>query len=223
MNKVSRSFSLVAPEVDAPLDDYLAVAYLICRVVDNIEDAQQPFAWQKKRYTEFAWLLDAPHTADNVLAEWETFDWPGLTDDEQRMMTREGGLLLWEIYAKMPHGVLASIKRWTSIMAEGMARTDDPSESEFFINREGVRFPATYFNYNQYCFYVAGTVGRMISDLAAETYEINGATAKVLARDSEYCGRALQKTNIVKDFAKDLGRGVSYLPDEWLRENDYAP
>ncbi len=223
MDKVSRSFSLVAPEVDPPLDDYLAVAYLICRVTDNIEDTLHPFSWQKKRYAEFARLLDAPHTAESVLAEWETYDWPGLTGEERRMMAREKGLLLWEIYASLPHVVYDVIKRWTSIMAQGMARTNDPAETGFFVERNGIRMPASYLGYYQYCFYVAGTVGRMISDLAVETYSINGEIAKTLACSSEYCGRALQKTNIIKDFARDLGRGVSYLPDEWLQEVDYAP
>jgi farnesyl-diphosphate farnesyltransferase len=223
MNKVSRSFALVVPEVESPLADYLAVAYLICRVVDNIEDTQQPFSWQKKRYAEFAGLLDAPYLADRVLAGWESCNWPGLSDDERRMMTREHGLMLWDIYAQMPHTACESIKRWTSTMAEGMARSSDPNAGDFFRERNGVRLPATYLDYNKYCFYVAGTVGRMISDLAAESYGINGAAAKKLARDSECCGRALQKTNIIKDFAKDLARGVSYLPEEWLREIDYSP
>ena len=223
MSKVSRSFSLVAPEVDAPLDNYLAVAYLICRVVDNIEDTQQQFFWQKKRFAEFTGLLDAPHAADNVLAEWEMYDWPGLTADEQGMMTREGGLPLWDIYSKIPLGARTSIRQWTSTMAEGMARSNDPAESDFFTKRNGVRLPVSYAAYNDYCFYVAGTVGRLISDLAVETYAIIGAAVDALARDSEYCGRALQKTNIVKDFAKDLERGISYMPDEWLREIDHAP
>jgi farnesyl-diphosphate farnesyltransferase len=39
----------------------------------------------------------------------------------------------------------------------------------------------------------------------------------------EACGRGLQKTNIVKDFADDLSRGVCYLPDEWMQEIMYSP
>jgi farnesyl-diphosphate farnesyltransferase len=199
------------------------VAYLLCRVVDNIEDTKQPFPWQKQRYAQFIQLLDAPHTAHNVLAEWESYKWPGITEDERQMMTCDSGLQLWEIYAMMPQNIGASIKRWSSAMARGMARTSDPDQGDFFIERNNIRMPATYAHYNEYCFYVAGTVGHMISDLAIKTYRINGATAKAIAHDSEYCGRALQKTNIVKDFVNDLERGVSYLPDEWLREIDYSP
>jgi farnesyl-diphosphate farnesyltransferase len=44
-----------------------------------------------------------------------------------------------------------------------------------------------------------------------------------LINNSEACGRGLQKTNIVKDFAKDLARGICYLPDEWMREIEHTP
>jgi farnesyl-diphosphate farnesyltransferase len=40
---------------------------------------------------------------------------------------------------------------------------------------------------------------------------------------AEACGRSLQKTNIIKDFAEDLRRGICYLPDSWLREAAYQP
>lgn len=223
MAGVSRSFALVAPEVDAPLDAYLALAYLICRVVDNIEDTHQPFSWKVQRYQEFDGLLDAPHSAERVLAAWEALDWPGLTHDERRMMARKNGLRLWDIYAAMPHAVCASIQRWTRRMAEGMARTNDPERGDFFTRHNGVRLPATYTDYDAYCFYVAGTVGRMITELAVEAYGIGEPLALQMGHDSEACGRALQKTNIVKDFAADLKRDIAYLPDEWLREIDYSP
>ena len=47
--------------------------------------------------------------------------------------------------------------------------------------------------------------------------------AKNLLAGSEACGRALQKTNVLKDFTEDLQRRICYLPDEWLRVIDHAP
>ena len=63
----------------------------------------------------------------------------------------------------------------------------------------------------------------MITELAITYYNIEQDAGSQLLTYSEACGRALQKTNIVKDFAKDLARGDSFLPDEWLQEVDYAP
>ena len=38
MNKVSRSFALVVSCLEEPLQQQMSTAYLICRVLDNIED-----------------------------------------------------------------------------------------------------------------------------------------------------------------------------------------
>ena len=78
-------------------------------------------------------------------------------------------------------------------------------------------------DYDRYCYYVAGTVGHMITELAIGHYGLKGETAERLLTNSEASGRALQKTNIVKDFAEDLQRGACFLPDEWLQEVNYTP
>lgn len=223
MNKVSRSFALVAPQVESPLQDYLAVAYLICRVVDNIEDCTVPYQNKQARFSQFIALLDDPNRAEAVLAAWEQISWQGLAPDEIEMMTVENGLTLWHIYKKMPLPYRRSINEWASQMANGMALVTDLDDDSFFITQQEIRLPRTAVDYNQYCFYVAGTVGRMITELAITYYEIDRNAGQHLLIHSESCGRALQKTNIVKDFAKDLARGDSFLPDEWMKEVDYAP
>ena len=170
MHKVSRSFALVAPEVDTPLNDYLAAAYLICRVVDNIEDAEQTFAWRQERFQEFTALLEDPRRAAAVLSVWDGVSWPGLGDDEVSMMTSRDGETLWQIYSRIPPSYRASIHRWAAEMAAGMQRSGDPHTDDFFTARGAVRLPRTAADYDQYCFYVAGTVGRMITELASPAY-----------------------------------------------------
>jgi farnesyl-diphosphate farnesyltransferase len=91
------------------------------------------------------------------------------------------------------------------------------------VQRDSVRILASKPDYNQYCFFVAGTVGHMATELAIDFYSMSGPSVGQLLATSEACGRGLQKTNIVKDFRKDLARGVSYLPDEWLRQAAYQP
>lgn len=223
MNKVSRSFALVSPQVESPLDDFLATAYLICRVVDNIEDCFIPYSQKCDRFFQLSNLLEVPTKAEAVLTEWETVDWQGLTTDEAEMMTTVNGLTLWQIYAKIPPIFRTSIKVWTREMVFGMKLAADLENEIMFTTKERIRLPKTAVDYDRYCYYVAGTVGRMITELAITYYGINNGQEKLLFRYSETCGRALQKTNIVKDFAKDLARGDCFLPDEWLREVDYQP
>ena len=50
LDGVSRSFAIVIPFIEAPLRHYLGVAYLLCRVADNIEDCGQPHPWKKERF-----------------------------------------------------------------------------------------------------------------------------------------------------------------------------
>jgi phytoene/squalene synthetase len=223
MKGVSRSFAVVAPEVDTPLEDYLAAAYLICRVVDNIEDVEQPFAWRQKRFAEFKQLLQSPHSAESLLTGWEQLAWPGLSGVETEMMTCEGGLMLWQIYAQMPQSYREPIRHWADVMAFGMERSGNPQGRNFFVNYDGVRLPKREADYDMYCFYVAGTVGRMITAMAVEFYDVDDDSAQHLFAGSDACGRALQKTNIVKDFAGDLERGFCFLPGEWLAEIEFRP
>ena len=108
-------------------------------------------------------------------------------------------------------------------MADGMLRIEDPDQHPLLEDRDGVRVLAAESDYNAYCFYVAGTVGHMATELVVVHYGLADDVATRLSASCEACGRGLQKTNILKDFAEDLGRGISYLPYTWHREADFAP
>lgn len=223
MNKVSRSFAILMPFLEEPLNYFLAASYLLCRVVDNIEDCQQPAAWKKLRFEEFMQLLKDPFLAADILALWQQQAWPGLTPDEQKLMGFEDGLPLWQIYSCFPAETRQIIDHWTATMARGMRQLEEPYQSPQFIHRQGVQVLATAEDYNRYCYYVAGTVGHLSTELVINHYHLNDTVAAGLLDDCEACGRGLQKTNIIKDFAKDLNRGISYLPDTWLGEVNYTP
>ena len=223
MDRVSRSFALVVPCLEAPLQDYFATAYLLCRALDNIEDCTRPLEWQKQRFAEFSRLLWEPDRAAERLADWETDSWPGLSEDERALMTLDGGGPLWSIYETFPARTRAILQNWIPRMAEGMEAVLDPAQPPPVVLRKGVRVLATVGAYNDYCYAVAGTVGAMGTELVIDHYGLSDGLAANLLAGSEACGRALQKTNVLKDFAEDLQRQVCYLPDEWLRDIDHAP
>jgi len=223
MNRVSRSFALVIPWLEEPLQEQIGVAYLLCRTLDNIEDCGQPLAWQKARLAEFKHLMAEPAQAPAMLHQWQRYSWPGLSSDEAALMTLEEGLPLWLIYASFPEHVRATCRHWISLMAAGMESILDPVQATSMTWHGDVRLPATVGAYNEYCYHVAGTVGGLGTELVIAHYGLTGSVAERLLGGSETCGRALQKTNIVKDFVEDLERRVCYLPDEWLRQIDYMP
>src|SRR5215510_9930770 len=86
LGNVSRSFALVIPFLEMPLRQYLSTAYLLCRVVDNIEDCTQPAAWKQQRFAEFTQLLRNPRDAGAILSQWQDESWPALSDQERRLM-----------------------------------------------------------------------------------------------------------------------------------------
>lgn len=223
LNKVSRSFALVIPFVENPLRNYLAASYLLCRVVDNIEDGLHSPLEKEKRFAEFSELLQAPQRAAEVLSLWGKKDWAGLTDFEERIMGVQEGRMLWEIYAAIPSDERAVIRHWVSVMAEGMRQLNNPTTRPYLINRRGIQVLETKVDYDAYCYFVAGTVGHLATELVVQHYSIPNEIAAVLRAGAEACGRSLQKTNIIKDFVEDLERGICYLPDAWLREADLAP
>lgn len=223
LHAVSRSFALVVPALELPLRYYLATAYLLCRVVDNIEDCGQPYAWQEQRFAEFLQLLDAPQQATEVLPVWEKEAWPALNEREKELMGVAGGQSLWAIYAQMPQAAREIVQRWTNAMTQGMRQLSAPDQQSFFVRRQGVKVIATAAGYDEYCYYVAGTVGHLATELVISHYQLADQTARALRPLAEACGRSLQKTNIVKDFAKDLSRAICYLPDGWLQAVAYTP
>ncbi len=223
LGNVSRSFALVLPFVEPPARHYLATAYLLCRVVDNIEDCGRPAEWKDERFAEFLRLLSDPDCAGEVLSGWGREHWPGLNEREARLMGSDDGLMLWQIYAQLPEAPRQIVLHWTSAMAQGMSQLGNPDHCPCFVRRQGVDILREQSDYDGYCYYVAGTVGNMASELIVLQYGLSGEVAGVLNSHAEACGRSLQKTNIVKDFAEDLARGICYLPDTWLNEAEYRP
>lgn len=223
MGGVSRSFAMVVPFLETPLQDYVSTAYLICRVIDNIEDCSQPPEWKTARFQEISFLLVEPAQAFPILKTWEQENWPGLGTDQARLMSLKDGQMLWKIYAMIPDVSRSSIRYWAQAMANGMDRLENPQIPPDWSRREKIRLLSREKDYNEYCFIVAGTVGYMITELVAQHYGFTESVVKALEPWAESCGRGLQKTNILKDFAEDLSRGVCYLPEEWLEEARYAP
>jgi farnesyl-diphosphate farnesyltransferase len=223
MQRVSRSFAVVLPLFDEPMDAFTSIAYLLCRVADNIEDCERPADWKHARFAELRTLLERPALAPEVLETWSRESWPGLDEAQARMMGPQDGPTLWQLYALVPDAPRSIVRRWVLAMADGMEQSLDPGTSLRTVTRDGVRVLADEESYHRYCYFVAGTVGHMLTDLAVDHYRFGPALSERMLRRCESAGRALQKTNILKDFADDLRRGWCYLPATWLARADWAP
>ncbi len=223
LNGVSRSFVLIIPALEYPLDLQIGAAYAIFRVCDNIEDSQLEYPRKKELFSQLRILLQNPERADEILQRWGAADWPGLTERERALMSPEGGGKLWELYGKFEPFVRDRISRWAGEMVAGMEQFLAPlEENRFFTDYQGLKVIDTWENFDRYCYYVAGTVGFLCTELTSSHYQFSPQQLEYLNQRAVGFGRALQKINILKDFYKDLEeRKISYIPLEWHRKEGF--
>jgi farnesyl-diphosphate farnesyltransferase len=91
-----------------------------------------------------------------------------------------------------------------------------------FVGRypSGIRLQ-TMAEYRRYCYYVAGTVGHMLTDLwSFHSSLVKEADYERLLVHCEAFGEALQTVNILKDIAWDIEHeNAAYIPEDLLRAN----
>jgi farnesyl-diphosphate farnesyltransferase len=172
---------------------------------------------------EISQLLREPGLAQDILKIWDAQAWPGLTQDEKKLMSSRDGLPLWRIFSQFPDEVRRIIRHWTIQMVDGMSHLQDAAYQPKFVEFDGIQVLAREQDYNHYCYIVAGTVGNLATELVILHYQLSDSVANHLLKYSQACGRGLQKTNIIKDFREDLTRKICYLPDEWLSEVGHTP
>lgn len=199
LDRTSRTFALTLRLLGEPLRTYASAAYLLCRIVDTVEDCESLPTEAKCRYLlEFGSRLRENPTA---LPQGS----PALFSDpqtwEERLTRHEADIL--NLIHTFPIPVRDTIFRYAGEMAEGMA---------MFLGQQdqqgNLRFESDE-QLDQYCYYVAGTVGLMLNDLFADVSGRDKSESKNAAIE---LGIGLQLTNIVKDIQKDRLRNVHYCP-----------
>jgi farnesyl-diphosphate farnesyltransferase len=103
------------------------------------------------------------------------------------------------------------VTRWTKELTEGMSR---------FVGRypDGIRIQ-TMDEYRRYCYYVAGTVGHLLTELwYCSSPAVRRSDYERMLVDCEAFGEALQTINILKDIAWDIEHeNAAYIPEDLLR------
>jgi farnesyl-diphosphate farnesyltransferase len=204
---VSRTFALGIKVLPGHLGQAVLDAYLLCRIADTIEDAPEMEASVK------AALLD------ELLASFDNRDALARLMEAVRHITGEPAHLLLthhtdlvlEHFAELPRATQAIVKKWVTEMATGMRKF-------VLLYPHGIRLQ-TVDEYREYCYYVAGTVGYMLTDLWREHSSIIGADLyERLRQRCRAFAEALQTVNILKDVATDVEKENSiYIPEDLLR------
>ena len=202
LESVSRTFALTIPLLPANLEKVVGNTYLLCRIVDTIEDAVciDPKTKQVLSTLFVKTVLDPSYSEEFVkesliaLLNHPNHDEKDLIKNIPRVLR-----VLQSFDEKQRHAVAQCVQ----IMSEGMS---------YFHVRQNQAGLEDLKEFEKYCYVVAGVVGEMLTTVfalhsAAFAKAISGKESLAIA-----FGQALQMTNILKDSPEDQRRGVSWKP-----------
>ncbi len=202
LESVSRTFALTIPLLPPNLEKVVGNTYLLCRIVDTIEDASCMDAMTKQAlsasFVKTVLGTQNPKQFTDqcaiALAEHGNSDEKDLIQNIPRILR-----VLEACDPSQRHAVARCIQ----IMSDGMS---------YFHTRQNPNGLVDLTEFEKYCYVVAGVVGEMLTTVFALH---SPAFAKAI-QHKEYLavsfGQALQMTNILKDSPEDRQRGVSWKP-----------
>jgi farnesyl-diphosphate farnesyltransferase len=218
--KVSRTFALAIAGLRDPLRGCVAVSYLLCRILDTIEDAPGITARQRWEAMEpfLRCLPEACALPDGWSERIAGLLGPRSAPSDLELLEKSDAVLA--CFAACDPSSRLAMTRWVTEMGKGMV-----AWSERMGEGEGVlKTLPSLVALDRYCYYIAGTVGHLLTDLF---YIHSPSISKVLfyelQEDAEAFGLGLQKVNIVKDIRDDLRRGWCFIPLDGLREQGLEP
>ncbi len=216
LQKVSRTYALTIRSLGQPFREPVLVGYLLCRIADTYEDsATLPFESKHKALELFLEILSSDD--DIKLNELKALLTPFSIDDDEEFLAIYPEYTIKE-YRKFDSAVQEIMLRTVTEMVEGMQATITKQHTQGTVGTD------TEQELEQYCYYVAGTVGNMLTDLFHHYSPWIGTKLHdAMAEHNEAFGQALQLTNIIKDAMGDLKRGVSFIPKELAHQYKVNP
>jgi farnesyl-diphosphate farnesyltransferase len=176
--------------------------YVLCRIVDTIEDAADLSPETKQNLSQL--FLDAVLEKLPV----ESFVEPCL-----KALDHYGNLDELDLIAHTPTVLRilhtcskddqAAVSRCVSIMSEGMS---------YFHGKQTQAGLKDLREFEKYCYVVAGVVGELLTTVFSNHSSAFAKSMKGHDGLAIAFGQALQMTNILKDSPQDHARGVSWKP-----------
>ncbi len=207
IGRVSRTFAIGISILPGDLGKAVLVGYLLCRIADTIEDdGETPAPRRQELLAKFIDAFDDPELAAHFGDEAGD-----IHADANYLELLRNTKLVFELLHSLPRATARIVTRWTCELARGMSE---------FVGRypDGIRIQ-TLPEFRRYCYYVAGTVGHMLTELfRLHCRYIKETDYERLLANCEAFGEALQTVNILKDIAWDIEHENSaYIPEELLR------
>jgi len=197
LNNVSRSFAIVIQQLPEKLRDPVCVFYLVLRGLDSVEDDMSYPAEQRLP------LLRGFH--EKLYQKGWKVKNVGDSHDYRVLLANFDKVI--SLFQDLEEDYQYAISDICQKMGNGMA---DYAE----------RKVVTLYDYNDYCYYVAGLVGIGLSALFSAS-NLESPNLKNETELANSMGLLLQKTNISRDYYEDLNLGRSFWPKQiWGKYTD---
>lgn len=208
---VSRTFALTIPRLPAPLRCVVTHAYLLCRIVDTIEDSDILSADQKAFYANlFTAAVSGDATPDAFALAIHDFAKTHSVRAERDLLLQSADVIaIGRGYSAVERKAL---QRCIRIMSHGMAE---------FAAKQSKRGLDTRLDLDRYCYYVAGVVGELLTELFCAYRPDLEAKRHELMPLAVSFGQGLQMTNILKDIWDDRKRDACWLPRDIFAQHGF--
>jgi farnesyl-diphosphate farnesyltransferase len=201
---VSRTFALTIPQLPLGLRTAVTSAYLLCRIADTIEDEPALSPPETLAFLQRFSAELAGHGSPKVLAGEIARRLSDRTLATERDLVNNMDRVI-AVMERLNLPQQAAIRRCVELMCYGMPRF------QFSASVKGLAHSS---DLDDYCYYVAGVVGEMLTDLFCDySPEIARHRAALSALAASFA-QGLQMTNILKDVWEDRSRGACWLPQE---------
>ena len=221
--RVSRTFDLAIRFLPKRLGQPVGLAYLLCRIADTYEDSAILNPLQRKdMLLKYASLLENNAGYDKSLIDELENAFTGrytagdsefnCTDDLPSLKLVENISRVLTAVDMLPPDFKCHIFPRVQEMALGMANYTTMASGK----QSDICFLKDEDDWNRYCYYVAGTVGHMLTDLFSDYAGFSDATRERLHPLGQSFGLGLQKVNVLKDAVIDTKRGICFLPQTFI-------
>jgi len=207
--RVSRTFAPTIKMLPEGLNVPVTVAYLLCRIADTVEDSAHLSVNHKQEMLEkFINIFEenAPGGVDRFMQDIDRL--PDASPDENLVYNLPR---IMNVFNSFAPSLRKNIAFWVVEMSRGMRKYAQSSRKRAFT------FLGTMKDLDEYMYFVAGTVGYLLTELFSHySSRITPNLKQRLTFFAESFGKGLQMVNIIRDMTTDLRRGQSYIPEELL-------
>jgi farnesyl-diphosphate farnesyltransferase len=193
---------LTIPVLPDGLTEIVTNAYLLCRLADTIEDDVGLEDLLKSEFhARFVAVVETGTGAESFAADLEPLLSNRTLADERALVANTAAVI--RVTHSFSVAAQTALQRCVRIMCSGMP------EFQRHKSLNGLR---DLDELGTYCYYVAGVVGEMLTDLFCQHLPELEPHREVMLKLGVSFGQGLQMTNILKDVWDDRQADTCWLP-----------